>query len=165
MAPYVFTVNKALSFILVESFFFTLTTSLSIFLFRSLLDRHSKVELLFIWPPISLLTVSDVVMIQCILELFLFSNFTTNVSSLYYLISWVKATIWFNARLLCLVCNSFSGFYHFLFDSCFLVSLLFYVDRIWLDRYVLFFSFFLSPFSLIFLNNSYFWVLFVPSYC
>ena len=82
---------------------------LHIFPFRSLLDRYSKVELLPILLAISFLTVSNAVVLECILRFFPFSNFTINVSCLHDLVFLVKATVWFKTKLLFLLRTLLSG--------------------------------------------------------
>ena len=119
---HIFTLNKALLFLVVALLFsFTFTTSLYIFPFRSSLDRYSKVKLFSIWLHIIFLTVSNAVVLQCILRLFLFSNFTTSISCLHDLIFLVKSIVWFNTKLLCLVCIFHSGC-----TSCSLVASFFH---------------------------------------
>ena len=119
-------------------------------------------ELLRILLAISFLTVSNAVVLQCILRLFPFSNFTINVSYLHDLIFLVKATVWFKTKLLFLLRTLLSGVVlHVLWLLCnssrFLCSL--YVVRciVSLVEVAFSYSYLYTDSSLCFLS--------LPSYC
>ena len=117
-------IKLVLVIVVVLLFSFTLITSLLTFSFSSSLDKYSKVEL-FLYLT-SYLAASNAVVLQGILRYFLFSIFTASVSCLHNLIFLINATVLFNIKLLC----------QYLFLSCFVVNLYFFIHPTYLGRYI-----------------------------